>query len=88
MRVDCNTHYVLPLEGSREAYNPHQAVYLTDVVEGVASMGGLIVLSQGIVFVRLNYHSKVSLRVEGRFFLYFYIFYESSKSRFLDSGRN
>ena len=32
MRVDCNTHYVLPLEGSREACNPHQAVYLTDVV--------------------------------------------------------
>ena len=45
MRVDCNTHYVLPLEGSREACNPHQAVYLTDVVQGVASTGGLIVLS-------------------------------------------
>ena len=32
MRVDCNTHFVLPLEGSREACNPHQAVYLIDVV--------------------------------------------------------
>ena len=32
MRVDCNTHYVLPLEGSREACNPHQAVYLIGVV--------------------------------------------------------
>jgi hypothetical protein len=25
-------HQVLPLEGSREAYNPHQAVYLIVVV--------------------------------------------------------
>jgi hypothetical protein len=36
-------HQTLPLEGSREAYNPHQAVYLIVVVYIVTSTGGLIV---------------------------------------------
>ena len=31
------------------------------------------------MFVRLNYHSRLSLKVEGRFFLYFYIFIKASK---------
>jgi hypothetical protein len=32
MRGFATLQKVLPLEGSREACNPHQAVYLTDVV--------------------------------------------------------